>query len=45
MTHEKQVFSRFFITFEHLRHVLTLRTLSSLYINGLREGCAHLPEY
>ena len=44
MTYEKQVFSHFFITFEHLRHVFTLRTLSPLYINGLREGCTHLPE-
>ena len=39
-----QLFSLFFITFEHLSHVLTLRTLSSLYINGLEEGCAHLTE-
>ena len=39
-----QLFSLFFITFEHLRHVLTLRPLSSLYVNGLGEGFAHLPE-
>ena len=25
-------------------HVVTLRTLRSLYINGLEEVCAHLPE-
>ena len=47
MTFEKQfssTFYFFFITYEHLSHALTLRTLSSLYINGLEEGRAHLPE-
>ena len=39
-----QLFSLFFVTFKHLSHVLTLPTLSSFYINGLEEGCAHLPE-
>ena len=39
-----QLFSLFFITFKHLSHTLTLHTLSSLYINGLEEGCAHLPK-
>ena len=46
MTLEKQfslTYYFFFITYEHLSHALTLRRLSSLYINGL-EGCAHLPE-
>ena len=47
MTLEKQfssTFYFFFITYEHLSHALTLRTLSSLYINGLEEECAHVPE-
>ena len=39
-----QLFSLFFITFEHLSHVLTLRTLGSLYVNGSEEGCAHFTE-
>ena len=34
----------FFMTFQHLSHALTLRMLSSLYINCLEEGCTHLPE-
>ena len=47
MTLEKQfssTFYFFFITYEHLSHALTLRTLSFLYINGLEEECAHVPE-
>ena len=47
ITFEKQfssTFYFFFITCEHLSDALTLRKLSSLYINGLEEGCAHLPE-
>ena len=47
MTLEKQfssTFYFFFITYEHLRHALILRTLSSLYINGLEEEYAHVPE-
>ena len=47
MTLEKQfssTFNLFFIIFEPFRHILTLRTLSSLYINDLGEGCANLPE-
>ena len=47
MTLEKQfssTFYFFFITYEHLSHALTLRTLSSLYINGLEEEYAHVPE-
>ena len=39
-----QLFSLFFIAFEYLSHFLTFWTLSSSYINGLEEGCAHLPE-
>ena len=48
MTFKKQFHSTFglvFMTFAHLNHVVTLRTLSSLYIiNGLEEGFAHLLE-
>ena len=47
MTLQKQfssTFYFFFITYEHLRHALILRTLSSLYINGLEEEYAHVPE-
>ena len=31
----------FFKTFENLKHDLTLRTLSSVYIHGLKRGCTH----
>ena len=47
MTLEKQfssTFYFFFITYEHLSHALNLRTLSSLYINGLEDESAHIPE-
>ena len=47
MTLEKQfssTFYFFFITYEHLSHALTLRTLSSVYINGLEEEFAHISE-
>ena len=47
MTLEKQfssTFYFFFITYEHLSHALTLCTLNSLYVNGLEEECAHVPE-
>ena len=30
------------MTFEHLSHFLILSTLSSLRMNDLEEGCAHL---
>ena len=42
--HFSSTFYFFFITYEHLSHALTLRTLSSMYINGLEEECAHVPE-
>ena len=38
------LFYPFFMTFEHLSHFLILSTLSSLHMNDLEEGCAHLPE-
>ena len=47
MTLEKQfssTFYFFFITYEHLSHALNLRTLSSLYINGLEDESANIPE-
>ena len=34
----------FIMTFEHLSYALILRTLRSLHINDLEEGCGHLPE-
>ena len=47
MTLKKQlihILYPFFMTFEHLNHVLILTTLSSLHINDLEEGCAYLQE-
>ena len=38
------LFHPFFMTFQHLSYFLSLSTLSSLHMNDLEEGCAHLPE-
>ena len=46
MTLKKQLIHFFkfiyFMTFEHLSHFLILSSLSSLHMNDVEEGCAHL---
>ena len=38
------LFSLLFKTFENLNHDLTLRTLSSVYMHGLKGRCTHTQE-